>query len=98
MKATIYQASGYKMPAGPEGKRFSLNELQKIVGGLVQFQKLPKTGGVMVMNEEGELKRLPPNAEATKIWKQNFPDSEFPINNPTDIYGDVLVCDGHLVR
>lgn len=86
------------MPAGPLGKRFSLKELQKIVGGLIAIQKLPKTGGVMVMNEEGELRKLPPNKEAMVIWQKNFPVEKFPMNNPAAIYGDVLVCDGHLVR
>lgn len=97
MKAKVYQASGYHYPVHPAGKSFSLREMQKIVGGSIQIQKLPKTGGVMVMNDEGAF-GLPPNVEATKIWHENFPLDEFPHNNVEHVFGDVLVCDGRLVK
>ncbi|VVU95145.1 Domain of unknown function (DUF3846) [seawater metagenome] len=54
-----------------------LNIIQKIVGGY--FTIIPMTDKrLMLVNEEGELKKLPTNEEATKIM--GYP-----------IYGNVLI-------
>lgn len=60
------------------GRDFSLSELQGFVGGYIELVWL-HGDTVMVVNEEGLVKGLPFNANATAIAYQ-------------PIVGDVLVC------
>lgn len=57
---------------------FELHELQKLVGGYIEMLPIPG-GKVMVVNEEGKLKGLPENTEASFITGQQ-------------IVGDVLIA------
>jgi hypothetical protein len=101
MKAEVIQASGYRYPIEPEnGKSFTLQELRRIVGGTIDIQRLPKTGGKMVLNDDGKIMRppLPVNQIASKIWQKNYPIAEFPIGNDETIVGDVLISDGRWLR
>ena len=61
------------------GTDFSLEELQKIVGGYIEIVNLNEEY-IMVVNEEGKLLGLPANPSATIIARQGL------------IVGDVLVC------
>lgn len=61
------------------GSDFSLEELNKFVDGFIEVVWLPN-GKLMVVNEEGQLKRLIPNPVASIIARQM-------------IVGDVLLCD-----
>lgn len=100
LKAEVIQASGYRYPIEPEnGKSFSYSELVKIVGGTIDIQRLPKTGGKIVVNDNGKISNppLPVNEIASALWRKNYPIEEFPINNDGTIVGDVLVCDGRMV-
>ena len=84
---TIYKADGSKSPSTPEnGQFYELKELQKIVGGYIEFVYLTDNS-VMVLNEEGKIDNLPLNVRATEILRKNFPD------NPDHIVGDVLVAE-----
>lgn len=83
--ATIYKANGEQQEVTPEnGKNFQLEELQKIVGGLIDMVGI---GGdeIMVFNDEGKLMELPFNKEATKRFQEAFQAYDF-------IVGDVLIC------
>lgn len=65
--ATLLLATGEKREISPRnGKKFSLEELQKLVGGYVEFLGFGN-GRAFVMDEEGRLKGLPLNREATRI-------------------------------
>lgn len=64
-------------------KDFSLEELQKIIGGHIQIVKT-KRGKLMVINEEGKLLRLQKNRKATDLYEYGGTDI---------IVGDVLVID-----
>lgn len=69
------------------GKTFTLDELQEIVGGYIQFLKF-QTGVIMILNEEGKMLGFPMNREATRIAKENnliFPEDY--------IVGTVLLVD-----
>ena len=48
------------------GKKFTLEELQRYVGGLIECTGL-YDGRVMVTDEEGKLKGKHPNIKATQI-------------------------------
>lgn len=80
------------------GTDFTLEELQHIVDGAMDIQKLPKSGLIMVLNDEGKLNGLPKNEKATELWKENYPIAEFPENNDELVVGTVLVCDPSMVK
>lgn len=57
----------------------SLAEMQGVVGGLIEvIYPNPKTQ--IIINEEGKLRDLPINTEATLVWKNNG-----------NYYGDVIM-------
>ena len=71
---------------------FTLEELQKQVGGYIELLPLKSvpefklTAAIMVLNEKGKLLCLPMNQMATDLLTRNYPKS-------TDvIVGDVLIC------
>ena len=74
------------------GKTFSLKELQKFVGGLVEIVPLP-SGKEICVNEEGKLIDLPKNEEATKIWREEYPIETYGFNNDELIVGDALLVE-----
>lgn len=81
MTALYIKTSGEKTEIIPEnGVLFSLKELQKLVGGNIEML-LTKDQRTMVVNEEGILKSLDKNSEASKLVNCGL------------IVGDVLVCD-----
>ena len=86
-KAILIPVEGEEQELTPkDGKYFSLEEMQKIVGGYIEIVGLGE-GLVLVCNEEGKIdgKSLP-NARATKVWQKHYGATDV-------IYGDVLVCD-----
>lgn len=90
----IKAADGTEEPISPKAADglFELEELQAAVGGYVEVHPigyLPNgTQMLMCMNEEGKLKDLPVNGEATVIWWTYC-------GGPADsIFGDVLICRG----
>lgn len=85
----IIYTSGDKKIIRPEnGSTFSLEELQKIVGGWIETVRA-KDGRVIVLNEEGKLNGLLPNVEATELYCDPADDI---------IVGNVLVCDEDLLN
>lgn len=74
----LIKADGTVTEIVPEkGKKFTLQELQKLVGGYVERLQLPGRA-VMIANEEGYPMGLPHNAKASEIAGR-------------DIVGDVVV-------
>ena len=72
------------MPAN--GKTFTLDELQRYAGGLIEALEL-NGGTVMYLNEEGKLNDLPCNVEADRIAHR-----ETGIAWHDGIAGDVLIA------
>ena len=68
----------------------TLEEMQAIVGGLIDVVPLPD-GRNMVVNDEGKLMDLPVNSLATKIWQEAYPTSQYPFNNAGDIRGSAII-------
>ena len=80
--ATLYKTSGEKVEISPKnGKRFSLVELQKLVGGYIEYIHLK--GHILVVNEDGRLMNLPVNPGATQLARQFGYDF---------IVGDAVYC------
>ena len=77
----------YKECTPKNGKTFTLEEIQEIVGGYIEILTF-KDGRMMVMNEEGKLLGFPINPEATRIARENN------LIWPNDyIVGTVLIAD-----
>lgn len=51
-----------------DGKKFTLAELQKLVGGYIEH--VPHSRPIAYCNEEGRLTGLPPNALASQRFEQ----------------------------
>ena len=54
-----------------EAKALTLKVAQKYVGGLVECVTFPNND-TLIINEEGKLKDLPLNKEATDLWRKHF--------------------------
>lgn len=84
--ARIYKAHGEMINIEPKnGTDFSLEEMQAIVSGYIEIVYL-QNEKIMVLNEEGKLKGLAINHEATRIFRKSYPYTN------DVIVGDVLVC------
>ena len=70
--ATVYDTERGEMKdiQPNDGKAFTLEELQGIVGGLIQLV-YTYDGKRMYVNEEGKLQNLPYNALATAVYRDN---------------------------
>lgn len=64
----IIRPCGMMEPASPKGERWKLEEMQKIVGGLIELVRVDsKFGAEMWVNEEGLILELDLNEEASKV-------------------------------
>ena len=76
MKPKIYLTDGHSQEVMPaDGKQFTLEELQKIVGGYIEIVQpvcFDIYDRVMVVNEEGRLEGLEQNAMASAIAGQTI--------------------------
>lgn len=71
----------------PKGKTYSLEELQKFVGGYIEIVRLAYGKLCMVVNEEGKTNHLPINPIATRLF------NVLTWSSPYDyIVGNVLIC------
>jgi hypothetical protein len=87
--ATWWKTDGtycIKTPKKGGGKPFTLEELQESVAGWIEVLTLDEDT-VMVINEEGKLRNLPINDNASGILAKAFPGRLVDV-----IVGDVLVC------
>ena len=71
----------------------SLKEAQDFVGGYVEGITLPN-GDYLIVNEEGKLKDLPLNPEATALWKATFDNDQYMLKV---VARDAVGADGDLV-
>lgn len=71
----------------PKGETFSLEELQKFVGGYIEIVCVADGELSMVLNEEGKLLRLPINHIATNLYRLLSPAPVYDF-----IVGNVLIC------
>lgn len=89
-KAQWIKANGDIEEVQPsDGKTFSLEELQKFVGGYIEVIGLLNINyprQLLVCNENGKLEHLPVNEKATEVWDKHYGASDV-------IVGDVLITD-----
>ena len=53
-----------------------LKSAQQFVGGYVEGITFPN-GDYLIVNEEGKLKGLPVNEQATKLWRETFTKDKY---------------------
>jgi hypothetical protein len=77
----IIKTDGTIVEAFPKnGKKFSLEELQAAVGGLIELAVL-RDGRDLWFNEEGKLIGLEVNIYATMLWQDTFGSSDVIVGN-----------------
>ena len=78
-------------PDGGEG--YSLLQLQEMVGGFIEIINVAdrNTSRIMVINEEGKMRGMPPNGLATYLAGEAIFGSDH-------LVGTVLYCDSDLVQ
>lgn len=92
MKAKIIYPNNTFVETNPKNSKFfTLEELQKIVGGYIEIIRPPsKNGAILVINEEGKLNNLPVNKLASEMWQENCSKgSERALDY---VVGNVLLC------
>jgi hypothetical protein len=78
--ARIIKADNTVTTVKPPKGSFTLEELQAAVGGYIEVVRVPNSENlILVVNEEGLLKKLPLNEQATLLAQQ-------------PIVGDVVLC------
>ena len=83
--ATLIKSDGKMNEFTPQsGVKFTLEELQKAVGGYIEIVHIDKDFD-MVVNEEGKLLCLPINETATRLYRRVRYTDDL-------IVGDVLIC------
>ena len=70
----------------------TLKEAQEFVGGYVEGITFPN-GDYLIINEEGKLRNLPLNPEATALWKATFDNDNFITGR-----NDFVVCPAILIK
>lgn len=86
--AKLYKSDGKIEEVKPKHKKWSLEEMQKHVGGYIEY--VPRTGHFrMIANEEGRRMNLPYNDRATRLWRSfgHIPGMD------QRLFGNVLVLD-----
>ena len=81
----IIKTDGMKIKIAPDAKTYTLEEMQEIVGGYIEFVWLSPFY-LMVVNEEGKLNGLQLNESATDLLRLYKDTTDF-------VVGDVLVCE-----
>ena len=87
MNTRIIKSDGIEIEVIPEnGEDFSLEEMQKIVGGYVEIIGCNDQNFVCILNEECKIQELPLNEKATALVNKIISPIDF-------IVGDVLVAE-----
>ena len=68
----------------------TLKEAQAFVGGHVEGISMPN-GDYLIVNEEGKLKNLPFNEEASKLWKDTFDNDNYMTGRDDFVVGNAIL-------
>lgn len=89
--AEIIKTDGTRQSYEPaNGTDFTLEEMQKAVGGMVEIIELDDKQS-MILNEDGKLLGFPYNEVADNIFHDHFVTLDY-------IVGDVLICNNKQIR
>ena len=68
----------------------TLKEAQAFVGGYVEGISFPN-GDYLIINDEGKLKNLPFNEEASKLWKDTFDNDNYMTGRDDFVVGNAIL-------
>ena len=68
----------------------NLKAAQEFVGGYVEGIPFPN-GDYLIVNEEGKLRNLPLNEEATKLWKDTFDNDNYITGRNDFVVGNAIL-------
>ena len=68
----------------------NLKAAQKFVGGYVEGITFPN-GDYLIINEEGKLRQLPLNPEATALWRATFDNDNFVTGRKDFVVGPAIL-------
>ena len=68
----------------------NLKAAQQFVGGYVEGITFPN-GDYLIVNEEGKLKNLPLNEEATKLWRATFDNDNYVTGRKDFVVGPAIL-------
>ena len=75
----------------------SLKEAQDFVGGMVECITFPN-GDLLIINEEGKLKGLPLNPEATLLWKITFDNDNYITGRKDVVVGPAILIKANALK
>ena len=68
----------------------TLKEAQEFVGGYVEGISFPN-GDYLIVNEEGKLRNLPLNPEATALWRATFDNDNYITGRKDFVVGPAIL-------
>ena len=68
----------------------TLEQAQEFVGGYVEGITFPN-GDYLIINEEGKLKNLPLNSEATMMWRATFTKDKYAFGYDDFVVGPAIL-------
>ena len=71
-----------------------LKGAQEFVGGMVECVTFPN-GDLLIINEEGKLRQLPLNPEATLLWRTTFTEDKYAFGYDDFVVGPALYIKKH---
>ena len=75
----------------------NLKAAQQFVGGYVEGITFPN-GDYLIVNEEGKLKNLPLNEEATKLWRATFDNDNYVTGRKDFVVGPAIYIKKHALK
>ena len=75
----------------------NLKAAQEFVGGYVECITFPN-GDVLIVNEEGKLRGLPLNPEATLLWKITFDNDNYITGRKDVVVGPAIYIKKHALK
>ena len=83
------QASEFKIITDQKDEP-DLDTAQKFVGGMVEGITFPN-GDYLIINEEGKLRDLPLNSEATMMWRATFTKDKYAFGYDDFVVGPAIL-------
>ena len=75
----------------------TLEQAQEFVGGYVEGITFPN-GDYLIINEEGKLKNLPLNSEATMMWRATFTKDKYAFGYDDFVVGPAILIKGNALN
>jgi|TARA_A100000172_G_scaffold26204_1_gene15291 hypothetical protein len=74
-----------------------LKAAQEFVGGYVEGITFPN-GDYLIINEEGKLKNLPLNPEATTLWRSTFTADKYAFGSDDFVVGPAILIKANALK